>query len=57
MVWMNYLALGVVAGLLGGMLGIGGGVIIVPALIILFSWQQFPGEVVPLMAVATHFGL
>jgi len=48
-----YLLLGVCAGMLGGMLGIGGGVVIVPVLITLFTWQNFPSEIVPIMAVAT----
>jgi uncharacterized membrane protein YfcA len=47
------LVLGLFAGLMGGMLGIGGGVIIVPCLIFLFSLQQIPPELIPQMAVAT----
>ena len=49
----SYLLLGTVAGLLGGMLGIGGGVIIVPSLIALFSWQQLPLDIIPQLAVAS----
>lgn len=48
-----YLLLGAFAGLMGGMLGIGGGVIIVPVLILLFGWQLLPPELIPLLAVAS----
>ncbi|MDO9106141.1 MAG: sulfite exporter TauE/SafE family protein [Methylovulum sp.] len=47
------LALGLVAGLLAGLFGIGGGVVIVPVLAFLFSAHGFPAETVLLMAVAT----
>ena len=45
--------LGLVSGLLAGLFGIGGGLIIVPVLVILFSAQGLPAELVMLMAVAT----
>ncbi len=45
--------LGIVSGLLAGLFGIGGGLVIVPVLIILFMSQGFPEELVMLMAVAT----
>ena len=45
--------LGVIAGLLAGLFGLGGGVVIVPALFWLFSAQQFPHEYIMIMAVAT----
>ncbi|MDB3966693.1 sulfite exporter TauE/SafE family protein [Porticoccaceae bacterium] len=48
-----YLCLGAIAGLLGGLFGIGGGVIIVPILIIAFDWQGVPQDVAAHMAVAT----
>ena len=35
-----YVTLGLVAGVLGGMFGIGGGVILVPALVLLFGMNQ-----------------
>lgn len=38
-----YPLLGVAAGLIAGMLGVGGGLVIVPVLIAVFSWQQFDG--------------
>ncbi|WP_166263470.1 sulfite exporter TauE/SafE family protein [Marinobacter caseinilyticus] len=46
-------ALGIVAGILAGMLGIGGGVVIVPALILILTAQGYPGEFVVISAVAT----
>lgn len=39
-----YLALGAVAGFLGGMFGIGGGTVLVPVLLMLFEAQLFPAE-------------
>jgi uncharacterized protein len=39
-----FLALGVVAGLLAGTLGLGGGVVIVPALLMIFPLMGFPGR-------------
>jgi uncharacterized membrane protein YfcA len=45
--------IGVVAGILAGLFGLGGGVVIVPALYGLFSVQQFPNEYIMIMAVAT----
>lgn len=47
------LALGLVAGLLAGLFGIGGGLVIVPALAFVFTAQGFPADRVLLMAVAT----
>jgi uncharacterized membrane protein YfcA len=46
-----YIALGLAAGVLSGLLGIGGGIIIVPALIILFglTQQQAQGTTLALM--------
>ncbi|MEE4361387.1 MAG: sulfite exporter TauE/SafE family protein [Pseudomonadales bacterium] len=44
---------GAIAGFLGGLLGIGGGVIIVPALLLLFDARGFPTDLAPTMAVAT----
>ncbi|MGB1465666.1 MAG: sulfite exporter TauE/SafE family protein [Alcanivorax nanhaiticus] len=47
------LGVGVGAGLLAGALGLGGGVVIVPALIFLFHGLGFPPDLVAKMAVAT----
>ena len=51
--WLAYLALGLVVGFFAGMLGIGGGVIIVPLLVFLFTGQQFPAERVLHLALGT----
>ncbi len=48
-----YLLLGAVAGLLGGMFGIGGGTVLVPVLLLLFVAQQFPAEHAMHLALGT----
>lgn len=41
-VWLMYIALGAFAGLLAGLLGVGGGVVIVPVLTFIFTAQHLP---------------
>lgn len=41
-----YLVTGLAAGIFAGMLGIGGGVVAVPLLIMIFTAQDFPAEIV-----------
>lgn len=48
-----YLVFGGVAGMLSGLLGIGGGVVIVPFLVWYFSLRGFPANAIMIMAVAT----
>jgi uncharacterized membrane protein YfcA len=48
-----YFAVGAVAGVLAGLLGIGGGLIIVPMLVFCFSWQGVDGTVLMHMALGT----
>lgn len=48
-----YLGLGVVAGLLGGMLGVGGGIVVVPALIWIFKQEGIQPEVLTHLAIGT----
>lgn len=48
--WGIFALIGVFAGIFAGLLGLGGGLIIVPALLIVFSWQDLP--VMQLMHVA-----
>lgn len=48
-----FLLVGCVAGLLAGALGLGGGVVIVPALLLVFHWLGFGNDVLVHMAVAT----
>jgi uncharacterized protein len=47
------LLLGIFAGLSAGLFGIGGGLIIVPVLVMLFTQQHFPSSLVMIMAIAT----
>lgn len=54
--WVSIL-LGMVSGLLAGLFGIGGGLVIVPVLVILFTAQGFPTDLVMLMAVATSLAV
>ena len=49
----SYLLLGIAAGITGGLLGLGGGIVIVPALLFLFIYQGLPADVLMHMAVAT----
>ena len=47
--WLAYLGLGAFAGFFAGLLGIGGGSLMVPVLVMLFAAQGFPtGEVMHL---------
>ena len=48
-----YMGLGLITGLLAGMLGIGGGVVIVPALIWLFQQHGLAPEIIPHLAIGT----
>jgi uncharacterized membrane protein YfcA len=52
-VWFWYLLLGATAGLLAGLLGIGGGLIQVPVLVFLFGLQHFAPEHVLHLALGT----
>ncbi|MEI6068064.1 MAG: sulfite exporter TauE/SafE family protein [Methylococcaceae bacterium] len=52
-IFLISILLGIVTGLLAGLFGIGGGLVIVPVLVMLFTAQGFPAELVMLMAVAT----
>ena len=52
-VLLVYLPLGIVAGFVGGLFGVGGGVVVVPCLLLIFTSQAFPEEVLTHMALAT----
>ncbi|MCK5828985.1 MAG: sulfite exporter TauE/SafE family protein [Methylococcales bacterium] len=45
--------LGAISGILAGLFGLGGGAIIVPALVWLFSIHHFPAEYIMILAIAT----
>ncbi|MDA8429090.1 MAG: sulfite exporter TauE/SafE family protein [Geobacteraceae bacterium] len=51
--WLLYLALGVFAGGLAGLLGVGGGLVIVPMLTFIFTARQMPAEHVLHLALGT----
>ncbi len=51
--WLLYLALGAVAGFLAGLLGVGGGLVIVPALAFIFAAQHFPAAYIAHLALGT----
>jgi uncharacterized protein len=50
---LAYALTGVLAGIIGGMLGLGGGIIIVPVLHFLFTQQGFPAETIMHVVVTT----
>lgn len=52
-IFLIYLAVGLCAGILSGLLGLGGGVVIVPMLIVVFSTLGFSMEVLTHMAIGT----
>lgn len=52
-IFLAGILLGLVSGLLAGLFGIGGGLVIVPVLVALFSAHGFQAEIVILMSVAT----
>ena len=51
--WLAYLAIGVAVGFFAGLLGIGGGAVMVPLLVIVFAAQGLPADHVMHMALAT----
>ncbi|MAD46382.1 MAG: hypothetical protein CMH98_15370 [Oceanospirillaceae bacterium] len=53
MIFLLFLAVGAVAGVLAGLFGIGGGMVIVPVLVLTFSAQGVSESVLTHMAVAT----
>ncbi len=52
-IWLIYLGVGLSAGLLAGLLGVGGGLIIVPMLIFTFTWQGLPPPHIQHLALGT----
>ena len=51
--WLAYLAMGLAVGFFAGMLGIGGGVLLVPLMVFAFSAQHFPLDRVVHLALGT----
>jgi uncharacterized membrane protein YfcA len=52
-----YILLGLVAGILSGLIGIGGGIIIVPALVLLFGLSQHTAQGTTLALMVPPIGL
>jgi len=52
-----YFLLGSLAGTLSGLLGVGGGIIIVPGLVFLFKFQQLPSTYLMHLAIATSLAV
>lgn len=50
---LTYILVGAIAGILAGLLGIGGGLVIVPMLELCFSWQGIPATVIMHIALGT----
>ncbi|HQQ63647.1 MAG TPA: sulfite exporter TauE/SafE family protein [Pseudomonadales bacterium] len=53
MLFLIYLLVGAVAGVLAGLFGVGGGTIIVPALLLCFTWQGIPLDLQTHLAIGT----
>ena len=51
-----YCLLGAIAGVLAGLLGVGGGIVIVPMLVFAFQWLNISQDVAMHMAVGTSLG-
>lgn len=51
--WLSYLALGAVAGLFAGLFGVGGGIVIVPTLTLLFTAQHLPAAIILHLSLGT----
>lgn len=54
---MLYVVIGVLAGIISGLIGIGGGVIIVPSLIYLFGYSQYMAQGTTLSMLIPPIGL
>lgn len=52
-----YLALGMTAGFLAGLFGVGGGTVLVPVLLMLFAWQGFAPDSSMHMALGTSMAI
>jgi len=51
--WWAYLGIGLAVGFLAGLLGIGGGMVMVPMLVFVFAAKRFPAEYMMHLALAT----
>lgn len=55
--WWGFILLGLIAGVLGGLVGIGGGIIIVPVLALLFGFSQHLAQGTSLAALLPPAGI
>lgn len=55
--WQAFIALGLVAGIAGGFFGIGGGVVLIPALVYLFGMTQHQAQGTTLAAMIPPIGI
>jgi len=56
-IWYAYVVLGVVAGVLSGLLGIGGGIILIPVMVLLFGLSQHAAQGTTLALMVPPIGL
>lgn len=56
LLWLLYPVFGSIAGVIAGMLGVGGGIVVVPILFFLFTSQGFAPEHIMQMALGTSLG-
>jgi uncharacterized protein len=54
--WLLYPVFGAVAGVIAGLLGVGGGIVIVPILVFLFTVQGMPQDHIMQLALGTSLG-
>ncbi|GBD37620.1 hypothetical protein HRbin36_02756 [bacterium HR36] len=55
--WLAYLLAGVIAGILSGIFGIGGGILLIPLLIYLFGFTQYEAQGTTLAVMIPPIGL
>lgn len=55
--WVLFILLGIIAGAMSGLVGIGGGVIIVPALVMLFDFSQKSAQGTTLALLVPPIGI
>jgi uncharacterized membrane protein YfcA len=53
MIIATYLIAGIFAGLIAGLFGVGGGLIVVPILVVVFQWQGFSPDILTHLAIGT----
>ncbi len=57
MIFLVYLLVGAASGILAGLFGVGGGTIIVPALLLCFTWQGVPTDMQTHLAIGTSLAV